>query len=280
MRPWLVVFLYLFLIFRISIAAASHCHFSSFCVADLHNKKSEQKVSKNTKKNDIIAFIRASILQPEQLEGMIPTFVKRGIASCGKHADIEEVINAVRERILSDAFIEKLILPFESVFSQEELQLLTTFYQSEAMKKCFKHYGKFSTPIFIAFREVIQEVLEAYPSIEKKIAVENDQVVSITKANYQKELQESTLPVVLDVYANWCEPCKLAAPIFSQVSKELVGKVKFAKLDIDKEQSIAIQLGVEVVPTFLFFKEGKIVQRRDGVMEQNILIMEIIKSLF
>ncbi len=269
------IFLALLLSGRILVEASSNCHLPT---SDLTNKKSVEESQETSKKRDIIAFIRASTLQPEQMESMLSIFVKQAMASGKKNAEIEEVVAGVKKQILSDAFIERFTLPFEKTFSQEEIQLLTTFYKSEAMKKCFKYNGEFFAPIFTAFREVIQEVLNTYPSVEEK--EKPDRVITLTKANYQKEVQESDLPIVLDVYANWCEPCKAVAPIFSQLSKELTGKVKFVKLDIDKEESLAKSLGIEVVPTFLFFKKGKVVQRCNGVADQNVLAVEIIKSLF
>lgn len=89
-------------------------------------------------------------------------------------------------------------------------------------------------------------------------------VVSLTKQNFQTEVQQSDKPVVIDVYATWCGPCKVMAPLFEELAKELGDQYTFAKLNVDEAREIATEYRVTSVPTFLFIKNNKLVGKEIG----------------
>ena len=88
--------------------------------------------------------------------------------------------------------------------------------------------------------------------------------VAITQENFQKEIEQATLPIVLDVYATWCGPCIQMTPIFEELEKEFAGQCKFAKLNVDEAREISIKFGVSSVPTFIFIKNNKIKSKTTG----------------
>ena len=88
--------------------------------------------------------------------------------------------------------------------------------------------------------------------------------MSITKDNIEKEVVQSELPIVLDVYAPWCGPCQQMLPIFEELSKEMEGKCRFVKLNVDEARDLSIQYGVTSVPTFIFIKGGEVKGRETG----------------
>lgn len=100
-------------------------------------------------------------------------------------------------------------------------------------------------------------------------------VLTINKDNFQKEVIESNLPVVVDAYATWCPPCRAMAPIFSEISKELSGKVKFVKFNIDEDKDLAKQLNIQAVPTFVFFKDGKPQETHSGGLPKDQFVNKI-----
>ena len=98
------------------------------------------------------------------------------------------------------------------------------------------------------------------------------------RANFNK-LVNSEIPVLVDFYADWCGPCKMQAPILSEVAKELGGKAKIVKIDVDKNQEIASRFQVRGVPTLILFKKGAVVWKSSGVANKAQLIDTIRKNL-
>jgi thioredoxin 1 len=91
------------------------------------------------------------------------------------------------------------------------------------------------------------------------------------KSNFN-DILNSEAPVLVDFFADWCGPCKMLAPILKQVKDELTDAVKIVKIDIDKNQSLAVKYQVRGVPTMLLFKNGKQVWRQSGVLQKDEII--------
>ena len=83
-------------------------------------------------------------------------------------------------------------------------------------------------------------------------------LASFTDANFQTEVLDSTIPVVVDVFATWCGPCKMIAPTIEQLASDYAGRIKVGKLDADTEQKTAAEFQVRGLPTVLIFKDGKV----------------------
>jgi thioredoxin 1 len=92
----------------------------------------------------------------------------------------------------------------------------------------------------------------------------------VTTQNFSEEVLKSDKPVVVDVYATWCGPCKMMAPLFDQLAQEKT-EYKFVKVNIDDERDLAVQYNVSSIPSFLFFKDGKLVGKEMGYMSKDAL---------
>lgn len=90
------------------------------------------------------------------------------------------------------------------------------------------------------------------------------EIVHLTQENFQKEVLESDVPVVVDAYASWCMPCNRFAPIFNELADQYAGEIKFAKFEIGEQEALKDQLGIKCFPTFLFYSDGKLVERQEG----------------
>jgi thioredoxin 1 len=106
-----------------------------------------------------------------------------------------------------------------------------------------------------------------------------NELKELTDATFKNEVKHSHIPVVIDFWAPWCEPCKLVSPILSKLSEKYVDKVKFLKMNVDEEKTTPAEYAVHSIPTLLFFKQGKIANQMIGVHTEET-IDQVIQSLF
>ncbi len=93
----------------------------------------------------------------------------------------------------------------------------------------------------------------------------------VSEQDFEKEILRSELPVLIDFTASWCAPCKTVAPEVEAVARELEGKAKVVKIDIDKSKRIATSLRIQAVPTFMVFNRGRPVAAEQGVLKRTQL---------
>lgn len=93
----------------------------------------------------------------------------------------------------------------------------------------------------------------------------NEKLIEVNDRNFQEEVLESATPVLVDFWAAWCMPCRMLAPTIEKLADDNQGKLKVCKLNTDKNQYTAAQYGIQGIPTLIFFKEGKEVDRSVGV---------------
>jgi thioredoxin len=96
-------------------------------------------------------------------------------------------------------------------------------------------------------------------------------VMAIQGNRFQDEVVKSTIPVVVDFYADWCGPCKIIAPVIHKLSEEYQGKVKFVKVDTDANQELAMQFGIMSIPTVMFFSKGNVEDIVIGAVPSTVL---------
>jgi thioredoxin 1 len=96
-------------------------------------------------------------------------------------------------------------------------------------------------------------------------------IVNLTQDNFASEVLQSSAPVLVDFWAEWCGPCKMIAPVLDELADEYDGKVKIAKVNIDHEQGLAGQFGVRAIPTLLLFKQGRVAEQMVGARSKRDL---------
>lgn len=96
-------------------------------------------------------------------------------------------------------------------------------------------------------------------------------VIEVTDQNFEQEVPKSDIPVVVDLWAPWCGPCRMIAPVIEKLSEEYEGKIKFCKLNVDKNQQTAIKYQVLSIPLLLFFKGGEKVDESLGAVPESMI---------
>jgi thioredoxin 1 len=102
----------------------------------------------------------------------------------------------------------------------------------------------------------------------------------VTSKNFKKEVLEAKRAVLVDFFAEWCGPCKMMSPIIDELAKKMEDKIKIVKVNIEESGGLAGEYGIMSIPTFLFFKNGKIVEQVSGAMPKDkmeALIKKIVK---
>ena len=95
--------------------------------------------------------------------------------------------------------------------------------------------------------------------------------MEITMDNFEQEVLNSDVPVIIDFWATWCMPCKMLAPVIEELAEEANGAYKVGKIDVDRSPSLAAQFGVMSIPTVIVFKNGKAAEKSVGVVPKNQL---------
>jgi thioredoxin 1 len=103
--------------------------------------------------------------------------------------------------------------------------------------------------------------------------------VELREETFEQEVLKATMPVLVDFWAAWCGPCKMIAPIVEELATEYEGKLKIGKVDVDNNQTIAMQYGIRSIPTLLMFKGGKVVEQIIGAAPKKTLVEKLSKHL-
>lgn len=100
-------------------------------------------------------------------------------------------------------------------------------------------------------------------------------MINLDEQNFQKEVLESEDLVLVDMYADWCPPCKVMLPLVEKISDSYKGKIKVFKVNVDQAKEIALEYKVETIPTLIFFKKGQIVDKIIGAVPYQFLAEKV-----
>lgn len=96
--------------------------------------------------------------------------------------------------------------------------------------------------------------------------------IIVTKSNFEEEVINSSIPVLVDFWASWCGPCMMLAPIIEEIAEENEGTIKVCKVNVDEEAELAGQFNIMSIPTVLAFKDGKVVNSSIGFRSKEDII--------
>ena len=102
-----------------------------------------------------------------------------------------------------------------------------------------------------------------------------DNILMATETNFQSEVLQSSKPVLVDFWAEWCGPCKMIAPLLDEIAREKAGALKIAKVNVDDNQSLSAKYNIRAIPALLFFKNGQLRDQVIGVASKKDLLSRL-----
>ncbi|MCJ2531579.1 MAG: thioredoxin [Candidatus Thermoplasmatota archaeon] len=107
----------------------------------------------------------------------------------------------------------------------------------------------------------------------------SDSIIHASDESFEADVLQSEIPVLVDFYADWCAPCRRLAPVIDELAEEYEGDMRFVKVNVDDNASLAVQFGVQSIPTLIFFKGGQQVAKTVGAPPKPRLVQEIAQIL-
>lgn len=104
-------------------------------------------------------------------------------------------------------------------------------------------------------------------------------LLQVTDDNFDKEIINSDVPAMVDFWAEWCGPCRMVGPVVEELANEYAGKIKFAKMDVDKNKQTPARFGIRNIPTLIFFKDGEVTNTIIGAQPKTSIEQELKKLL-
>lgn len=100
----------------------------------------------------------------------------------------------------------------------------------------------------------------------------SENVAAVGTSDFETQVMQADVPVIVDFWAEWCGPCKMLSPLLDEIADEQAGKIKVVKVNVDEEQALAQQFGIQSIPTLLFVKGGEVKDKMIGLASKKALV--------
>lgn len=204
------------------------------------------------KKENLKSIVTKSYMS-SNTEAMYDMIAMQAIAETGKKCEPKELVAQFRKEFEKPENLEKFYAGYEEVFSEEEIAELRTIFENPVWEKFSKDGLSIAQGHIQIIQSMFQDLAE---NMQAEVRAAAAEILEVTKENVNA-LAESEKPVILDIGADWCGPCKAMEPIFEDLSEKYKDTVQFAKMNFDEQKELASEYKVSSLPTILFIKPGE-----------------------
>ncbi len=222
------------------------------------------------REEDLNFILELHFLKCEILDKIAPHFAAQALIKNNKEMPMSELLDQLRQNVDSIEARKQFMQPFQ-LFSDEEIHQLRQVFDKEVYIKFINAAFPINKSIFDTLDNLLNAIIQQYgqqPAEDKACQEETEGVknLELTQDNFQKEVEQAILPVIIDAYTTWCGPCRAFAPNFEVMHQKYQDSCKFAKIDGDQQKQLLNHLKVRCFPTILFLYKGKILLRQEGFM--------------
>ncbi len=200
---------------------------------------------------DLKVIVEKSYLD-SQFTPVLNMVALQAIQESNKKIEPEKLVELFRSELSQEKNLVKMFEPYVAIFSDKEIEELRKVIENPTWQKMMKEGGSIVQAHMQTVRNLFQELADDFAAEVRAAST----IFEATKENFD-ELIASNKPIILDINASWCAPCKSMEPIFEDLSNEYQGRIQFAKIDFDSQRELAKEFGVTSLPTILFIKPGE-----------------------
>jgi thioredoxin 1 len=223
----------------------------------------------NQRDKDLEIIVRKSLFDMAAFDQVLEVFAAEILQHTDKTMAVEELIRRFHESIKKKENLKKFYKPYAYLFSDKEIQDLRAIYENEIYIKYVEHTMEIVQAQLEEMKQLMEKLTDKF-GVERQAEIVSVDcpVISLTKENFLTEVESSSQPVIVDIYADWCRPCRNMAPIFEELAQDYAGICKFAKANFDSQSEIAESYEVHSLPTILYMKDGQVIMRTTGSMSK------------
>lgn len=243
---------------------------SLFCVAFA------PLLAEQTPNQAAVSIIHKNLLDDTKMQEILTILAGKAISGSNKDITPEDLLKKFKTEIEQPQNMIKLTSIYEKRFNSKELTELQRILDA----KVYEKYTEESYAIGKESLETAEAILKGIVSKEKQAKERQPSpIIEISSVNMKKVLEDTSKPIILDFYADWCAPCNAMQVSLDALSEEYRGKITFARVNIDNEEEIAASFKVTELPVIVFIKEGKIKGSLKNFATQTIIKDKIQKLL-
>lgn len=229
-------------------------------------------------KSQINTIINKTFTKNENINQIFHVIAAKKLEESKKNIPLDRLISNLHKQLESKESIEFLENLYTKRYTADEIASIAALVENPMFERYSEDLIEITKEGLARADSLMEGILKEDSSSSTEVSAD---VIEVNGQNFEEQILNTSLPVVLDFYADWCAPCKTIDRMLRELSAEFGDKVRFARLNIVLEKEIADKFQISDLPAVLFIREGKIVERQKGFATKEALrekIIHVIKA--